>query len=319
MFQINTWDEPFLPWVQSANDRRFLKILLISIVVFTIFGAIVPFLPTSEPVQKDLKTISPRLAELIMEKRKLPPPPPPKPVKPKAKPKPKPKAKEKPKPKEKKRVKKPVKPKKQTKKQKVAKQTAASSGLMSMAAELNDLRDSFDLAEIEDQSLSKSGNTKTQDFSSPTVITSKAMKSSGGIKNSQLSKSTGGGRLTSRSTTKVSSNINTGPAGKPAKRSKSGRAIRPEYEIEQIFQKNKSAIYSIYNRALRKDPTLQGKVVIELTIASNGKVIKARILSSDLNNPKLERKLIARVKLFRFKPGRTEKVTVKYPIDFLPS
>jgi len=48
-------------------------------------------------------------------------------------------------------------------------------------------------------------------------------------------------------------------------------------------------------------------------------VIKARIVSSDLNNPKLERKLISRIKLFRFKAGKMGKVTVKYPIDFLPS
>jgi len=316
MSRINTWDEPFLPWVQSANDRRFLKILLINVVVFSLFGAIVPYLPTSEPVKKDLKTISPRLAELVLEKRKLPPPPIPKPVKAKAKPKPKAKAKKK--PPAKKPIKKPVK-KDLNKKQKVAKKAAASAGLMSMASELNDLRDSFDLADIEDQPLSKAGKTRTQDFSAPVITSSSAMASSGGIKSSQLSKSTGGGKLASRRTTKVSSNINTGPAAKPAKRSKSGRAIRPQFEIEQVFQKNKSAIYTIYNRALRKDPSLQGKVVIELTIASNGSVIKARILSSELNNPKLEKKLIARVKLFRFKPGNTEKVTVKYPIDFLPS
>jgi len=314
MSRINTWDEPFLPWVQSANDRRFLKILLINIVVFTLFGALVPYLPTSELVKKDLKTISPRLAELVLEKRKLPPPPIPKPVKAKAKPKPKVKKK----PKAKKPLKKPVK-KKLNKKQKVAKQAAASAGLMSMASELNDLRDSFDLADIQDESLSKAGKTKTQDFSAPVITSRSAMASSGGLKSSQLSKSTGGGKLASRKTTKVASNINTGPAARPTKRSKSGKAIRPQFEIEQVFQKNKSAIYTIYNRALRKDPTLQGKVVIELTIAANGRVIKARIISSDLNNPKLERKLIARVKLFRFKPGNTEKVTVKYPIDFLPS
>ena len=190
---------------------------------------------------------------------------------------------------------------------------------MSMSSELNDLRDTFDLADIEDQSLSKAGKTKTKDFSSPAVISSTAMRSSGGIKNSQLSRSTGGGKLSSRKTANVSSNIDTGPAKRAVKRNKSGKVIRPQYEIEQVFQKNKSAIYTIYNRALRKDPTLQGKVVIELTIAPNGTVTKARILSSDLNNPKLERKLIARVKLFRFKPSNATKVTVKYPIDFLPS
>jgi len=317
MSRTNTWNEPFLPWVQSENDRRFLRILLVCVIVFSIFGAIVPFLPTSEPEKKDLKTVSPRLARLIMEKRKLPPPPIPKPVKPKAKPKPE--VKKKPKAKQKKPLKKPVK-RKLNKKQQVAKKAAASTGLMTMTDELSDLRDSFDISEFDDQPLSKAGKTKPKDFSAPAVISSRtAMKSSGGIKSSQLGKSTGGGKLASRSTTKVRSNIDTGTAKKTVKRGKSGRAIRPEYEIEQVFQKNKSAIYGIYNRALRKDPTLQGKVVIELTIAPNGKVVKARILSSELNNPKLERKLLARVKLFRFKPSNSEQVTVRYPIDFLPS
>lgn len=311
MSHIDTWNEPFLPWVESENDRRFKRILLVCIIVFSIIGLIIPYLPTPKPVQKDLKSVSPRLAQLVLEKKKLPPPPVPKAQK--KTPKPKPKAEKK------KPIKKPVKKKALTPKQKSAQKVAASSGLVALSDELNDLRDSFDLAEFEDQPLSKSGKTKTQDFSNQSVISSKALKSSGGIKTSRLSKSTGGGKLASRSTTKVSSNIATGSAAKKVKRSKSGRTIRPEFEIEQVFQKNKGAIYSIYNRALRKDPTLQGKVVIELTIAPNGRVIKARILSSDLHNPKLERKLIARVKLFRFKPGNTEQVTVKYPIDFLPS
>ncbi len=310
MSHIDTWNEPFLPWVESENDRRFKRILLVCIIVFSIIGIIVPFLPAPEPVQKDLKTVSPRLAQLVLEKKKLPPPPIPKPQKKKVKPKPEA---------EKKRLKKPTKKKAITPKQKSARKVAASSGLVALSDELNDLRDSFDLTEFEDQPLSKSGKTQKPDFSSQSVIASKALKSSGGIKTSSLSKSTGGGKLASRSTSKVSSNIATGTAKKTVKRSKSGRIIRPEYEIEQVFQKNKGAIYSIYNRALRKDPTLQGKVVIELTIAPNGRVIKARILSSELNNPRLEKKLIARVKLFRFKPSNAEQVTVKYPIDFLPS
>lgn len=309
MSRVQAWDEPFLPWVESENDRRFKKILLIVVIVFAILALVVSFLPKPVPEKKDLKTVSPRLAKLIMEKRKQPPPPPPKPVKARAKPKPA----------AKKRLKKPAKKKKLTPKQKTAAKKAATSGLVAMADELNDLRDSFDLAEFDDQPLSKAGKTKTTDFSKQSVIASNAMKSSGGIKNRKLSKSTGGGSLAGRKTSKVSSNIATGPSKTSTKRNNSGQLVRPEYEIEQVFQKNKGAIYSIYNRALRKDPTLQGKVVIELTIASSGKVIKARIISSELNNPKLERKLIARVKLFRFKPSKAAKVTVKYPIDFLPS
>ena len=87
MSTSQAWDEPFLPWVESENDRRFKKILLIVIVVFAILALIVSFLPKPIPVKKDLKTVSPRLAKLVMERKKLPPPPIPKPVKRKAAPK----------------------------------------------------------------------------------------------------------------------------------------------------------------------------------------------------------------------------------------
>lgn len=309
MSTSRAWDEPFLPWVESENDRRFKKILLIVIIVFAILALIVSFLPKPVPVKKDLKTVSPRLAKLVMERKKLPPPPIPKPVKRKAKPKAE----------ARKKLKKPAKKKALTKKQNKAKKVAATSGLVAMTDDLNDLRESFDLSEFEDQPLSTSGKTKTTNFSNQSVIASNARKSSGGIKTSQLSKSTGGSSLKGRKTTKVSSNIATGSSKAKAKRNSSGQLVRSKSEIGQVFEKNKSALYNIYNRELRKDPSLQGKVVIELTISSSGKVTKARIVSSDLNNKKLERKLIARVKSFRFKPSKAGTSVVTYPIDFLPS
>ncbi len=56
----------------------------------------------------------------------------------------------------------------------------------------------------------------------------------------------------------------------------------------------------MYQRALRDNPNLQGKVVLELTIAADGSVQRCEIVSSELNDPELERKLVARVKSFRF-------------------
>lgn len=302
MAHSTTWDEPFLPWVESQNDRRFKKLLFVFLTVSLVLGAIVPFLPTPEPVQKDLKTVSPRLAKLILEKKKQPPPPPPKVEK-----------KEKKKKVEKKKVE-----KKKTKKQEDAMKKAASTGLVALSDELMDLRESFDFTAADDVPLKKSADIGKETFDR-NVITSKATKDSGGIKTNTLTRSTGGSNLASRSTTQVQSTLGTGTSKTVAKRSSSGKLIRPEQEIEQVFQKNKGAIFSIYNRALRKDPTLQGKVILELTIAPDGQVIKCKVLSSELNNPNLERKLIARVKLFRFKPSNVEQIVVKYPIDFLPS
>ena len=96
-------------------------------------------------------------------------------------------------------------------------------------------------------------------------------------------------------------------------------AKRTADEIERVFQKNKGSIFNLYNRALRKNPSLSGQVVVELTIAPNGQVIAVKILSSELGNEKLERKLELRIKKFKFAKANVAEVTVTYPIDFLPS
>lgn len=297
----DTWNEPFLPWVESENDRRFKRILLVCIVISCILGAIVPFLPTPEPEQKDLKSVSPRLAKLITETKKqpLPPPPQPKPV-------------EKREP-----IKKPEPKKEPTKKQIKAQEKAANTGLVALSSELSSLRDSFDMADFDDQPLKKSSDISRETFDK-NVIASNATRESGGINTSNLSRNTGGSKLEGRSTTNVRSELASNTPT-TAKRTASGKLVRPDNEIERVFQENKGAIFSLYNRALRKDPGLQGKVILELTIAPNGSVTDCKILSSDLKNDDFERKLIARVKLFRFKASNADVMTVKYPIDFLPS
>ena len=99
----------------------------------------------------------------------------------------------------------------------------------------------------------------------------------------------------------------------------SGLAGRSLEEIKLVFDRNKGAIYTIYNRALRDDPALQGKVVLKLTIASSGQVLECKIVSSELRSPELERKLSARIKQFDFGAKKVDTMVVTYPIDFLPS
>ncbi len=64
---------------------------------------------------------------------------------------------------------------------------------------------------------------------------------------------------------------------------------------------------------------LQGKVVLKLTIAPSGQVTACEIVSSDLQDAELERKLVQRVKLFRFNDKDVEAVTTTKPIDFFPA
>ncbi|UCE89654.1 MAG: TonB family protein [Pseudomonadota bacterium] len=304
--KFHVWRDTELPWSDSENERRFKNVLTATFIVFVLFGAAIPFLPVPEISREQREQIPPRLAKVIIEKKKAPPPPPPKP---KEEPKKKEAKKEEPKKKEKK------KPKKKTES---ARKKAARSGVMALSDDLADLRESFDVAALDNnKTLSKGAATERSSSSTQPVLSARAGSGSGGINTRSLSRATGDTKLADKSSSRVSSNI------KSRSDSTAGRAVRKagrsEEAISLVFDRNKGAIYSIYNRALRKDPSLQGKVVVKLTIDPSGKVTAASIVSSELNDPELERRLVSRIKLFNFGAKNVAPVTITYPIDFLPS
>ena len=136
-----------------------------------------------------------------------------------------------------------------------------------------------------------------------------------------LSRNTGGTGIAGRSTTQVASPVAGmgDQAGGARRTGASNKASRSREEIELVFDKNKGAIFALYNRALRMDPSLEGKLVLRLTIAPDGSVTACEVVSSELNNPELESKLVARVKLFRFDAKNVEPITTTKPIDFFPA
>jgi len=95
-----------------------------------------------------------------------------------------------------------------------------------------------------------------------------------------------------------------------------GRSLE---EIQLVMDRNKGGLYAIYNRALRRNPALQGKVVLKLTIAPSGAITDCEVVSSELRDPDLERKVVARVKLINFGAKDVSPITINYPIFFAPS
>ena len=172
------------------------------------------------------------------------------------------------------------------------------------------------------------------------MITSNATRGSGGINTAAYSKDTGGGGLAGRGTTLVEGSAGGGGPGGGGGRAGggsgdgsgvgggkggtlhkggSGKGSRSIEDIKLVFERNKGAIYAIYNRALRDDPALQGKVVLELKIAPSGEVSGLRILSSELKAEELEKKLLARIRSFDFGAKDVDVMVVTWPVDFLPS
>ncbi|MBI3561084.1 MAG: energy transducer TonB [Gammaproteobacteria bacterium] len=306
--------EDSLPWSDTDNDRRFVGIVAITVFATLMAFVLLRFIPLPVPDSKKANEQVVRLIKLQLEKKQLPKPtPPPKPTptpvpdSPKPKPKQPPKPVPTPKPK-------PPEPTKQQIEQ-AAREKAAHSGLL---AEMNQIADLRNLdVNLPSGPLTNSGKNARSNASAVVITSKAAQQSSGGINTNKLSRSIGDVNLSSRTTTDVKSTIKSG-AGQAGGGSSGYK--RGQEEVELMFQQNRASIDNFYNRALRSNPTLKGKLVLELTIAPDGHVTHVRILSSELKDPELEQKIVAKVKSFRFEPRKNVEVTtVTYPIDFLPS
>jgi outer membrane biosynthesis protein TonB len=95
---------------------------------------------------------------------------------------------------------------------------------------------------------------------------------------------------------------------------------RTDEEIQIVFDRYKAALYRIYNKELRKDPTLRGKILLRICIERSGAVSFCKVVSTDLGSPALVAQIVERIKLFNFGPkDGVPKTVILYPIDFLPA
>ncbi len=78
---------------------------------------------------------------------------------------------------------------------------------------------------------------------------------------------------------------------------------RTAQEIQRIIYDHISAITYCYERELKRFPNLKGKVTVRITVHPDGYVEQAEILSSTLNNERVERCILTRIKRWKdFKP-----------------
>ncbi len=335
-----------LPWdISAVDDQRFRRIFRNVLIVSALICLILLLVPRPEVDRTQPQELPPRIARLMLERPLASPPPPVKlePMEPKAgKPEPaKPEpAKATPVPEA--RRPQPNKPPGEIEN---ARRKAAGVGLLAMKDQLAELRGA-PLAVQLNRDIKPGpgvgagvgpgvGAGTDPGIPARNMIASNASGGSGGINTAGYSRNTGGGGLAGRSTTLVEGVAGGGGGGGPGgggagkgngvgtggslHKGANGKASRSIEEIKLVFERNKGAIYAIYNRALREDPTLQGKVVLKLKIAPSGEVVDCEMVSSELKSPELERKLLARIKQFDFGAKDVDVMIVNWPVDFLPS
>ena len=298
-----------MPWIDDEEDKRRLRrSLAASLLVAILLGLLIPLWDIPIPDRLEPVKIPERMAQLIVEKKPPPPPPPPQVEK---------KLDES--TKEKKLKKKAPEPK--TEKTQVARKKAERAGLLAFKNNFSELIDSGPEKKLGAQArISTKGQTAKR--TSRSLVTAQATSGSSGISTASLSRDVGGAGQGIKGVgfERVESAIGSDFFGEERPLSGGPGPSRTDEEIQIVFDRYKAALYRIYNRELRKNPTLQGKVVIRLTIEPNGAVSACNMESSDMDSPGLEQKIVARVLKFNF--GAKEEVpavTILYPIDFLPS
>lgn len=302
-----------LPWSSAKGENgRFGLILLLTFALFLVPALWIPILELPEPEHRQNEEVSPRLAKLI-EPRELPVPveaPDPEPE-----PEPEPKAADDPDDEQQKTVYRQSvsdsmpEPDQQTVDQ--AREKASRSGLLAMKGQLAALRS----PEPEpDRRLVANVSDKVAEGQRVNADAGDVLQGSGGVKSGRSPKK----RVDVAGHQVREVKVDREPAFEAVAKPEPGPAERGMSNIRKVFDAQKTALYSLYRRELRQDPTLEGKVLLELVIEPDGSVSRCEVVNSELDNPELERRIAMRVQLFNFGADDVAARKVKFPIDFLP-
>jgi outer membrane biosynthesis protein TonB len=333
-----------MPWTKEAEgERRFRQAVLAALFMSLILGVIVPLINVPIPDRSAVVAEIPqRLVQLV--KKELPKPAPAPKLKPKeveeetekAKKKPKPKADE-PKPEEPPKEAKPAeKPAKMAAGDGAAARSKAEGvGVLKFKSAFKDLMKEVSVPTLGTEArLSKdSPRAKGQAVAQRSLVAMQATGgSSGGIGGAGVSRNVGYGNADRLggggsgygagggvSFVRVESPV--ADLKESSRPTIDGLAAgRTDEEIQIVFDRYKAALYRIYNQELRKDPTLRGKILMRISIEPDGAVSLCKLETTDLASPELVDKILERIRRFNFgsKEG-VQKVTILYPIDFLPA
>ncbi len=319
-----------LPWNQEAGERR--RLLVVSSLVVPLFlvaAAYITWIELPEQDRKERETLPPQLAKLIVEQKEPPPPPElkapePEPEKPEpeeqkvAEPEPQvepPAPEPEPEPEPEPQVAEKPEPTQQDVEK--AREKARNTGILAMGDELSKLSALGKSVKLDAPSTvtAEPIARKTADTLAQKANTGR----SSGVDESGLTRETREVALAERQRAQVEEAEEVVAQAKAAEREQQAAASkRSREELRRTMDANKSAIYSIYNRELRRKPSLQGSVTPELVIEESGAVSSCSVVESTLNEPALEKKICNRLRLVDFgaRPG-VDRTTIRYPIELL--
>jgi hypothetical protein len=312
-----------MPWTRrEEDDRRFRKTLGIALLISLLFALILPFVDLPVKTLDQMARVPDRVVKMMVEKRRVVPP------KPEVRPKPEERVAQQ-KPIEKVVPPEPARPDKRDQ-VKVAEprpeESVAEKGILAFRDRLAAVKNADVSAHLGLQARLNQADDNSPGTPQRSMLTSSGPGSSGGINLASLSRGLGGqkggggglaGVQVTRATSAIGGGAGAGASDRPL--ASGARPARTDEEIQIVFDRYKAALYRMYNRELRKDPTLRGQMVLRLTIEPDGRVSMCVLQASDMNAPDLSAQVVERVRTINFGAKDVDAITIVYPIDFLPA
>ncbi|MFO7592561.1 MAG: AgmX/PglI C-terminal domain-containing protein [Pseudomonadota bacterium] len=301
-----------MPWTRQGEDeKRFRKSLALVFLFVMALSGLIRVWEVPE-INKEEIEVPEHLVKLVKKQKPKPKPP-----------EPKKEEKKEEKKDEKKEDKKPEKQEPTPAEKQKARKVAENTGVLAFKDNFSDLMDDDVSEKLGATATLTNEGSKAKEDGSRNIVTAQAKAGSGGITTSATSRGVSGGagkRMGDGvSFSRVESSIGTDAADERPL-SDDSKPARTDEEIQIVFDRYKTVLYRIYNRELRKDPTLRGKMVLRITIKPDGTVSVAKVESTDMDSATLSSNIVARVKRFNFGPKEgVPTTTILYPIDFLPA
>ncbi|MBC8181655.1 TonB family protein [candidate division KSB1 bacterium] len=105
---------------------------------------------------------------------------------------------------------------------------------------------------------------------------------------------------------------------KPQRVSGSSEAMgqRSDQSIMDVVLSRKGQMQYIFEKYLKRNPNLRGKISIQFTIAANGFVKSAKVIEATIDHPQFQRELLALIKRLKFPPIPSGELTTIFPFNF---
>jgi hypothetical protein len=304
-----------MPWMRSGEeDQRFRKSLSTSLLLGLLFALVVPQIDLPIPVLPEAIDVPERLTRLIPERPRTPPPVPQQTRPEQVKPEP---------------VEKLAADQAPPKRgpENAPKEAPGSRGILAFREQFAGLAVNRPIAALGVKARINRDGEVASGAPTRSMVTSRAPGSSGGINLAALSRGVGGGSgqqlegvELARATSSIVAIGDGGGRGSEHGVDGGGPPVgRTDEEIQIVFDRHKAALYRLYNRELRSDPSLRGQMVLRLRIEPDGSVSLCELQATDMNALQLSAQVVERVRTFDFGAKDVPAITILYPIDFLPA